>query len=360
MFAKDTRGSIAVIVALAMPVLLVGIGGAIETSRAVTFRQRLWSAVELSCTQSALYANAQKQLDVATNPNATSFTYPTMTADITNRNFVAKTISATPTPTVATTDTTVQITATRSQPLVFSNLLTKPGGFTFTATKTCAINSTPYTKGSLPAQVIFSESFETNQSVATSWYGWEVDGGYNNNNTWNGWTTQGAGVEIDSQRAIAVSSVLFGSYFAELDSDCNTAVNYGNAGCNSNSTISRIMNLTPGTYQIRYWYVSRLYDGAVGNSVICGGTDSAVSYYTTNGQTNRIELYVERAGNYTYNINNIKDVCVQSNNWTERVVNFTVATTSDYRISWRAAGRQDTYGGLIDYLRICRNSCPAS
>ncbi|MFE1600900.1 hypothetical protein [Methylobacterium sp. ID0610] len=54
------------------------------------------------------------------------------------------------------------------------------------------------------------------------------------------------------------------------------------------------------------------------------------------------------------------DVCVQSNTWTERIINFQVLTTSDYRISWRAAGRQDTYGGLIDNIRVCRNTCPAS
>ncbi|MGY2051010.1 hypothetical protein [Methylobacterium sp. JK268] len=345
--------------ALVLPALLVGIGGALEAARGVTFRQRLWSAVELACSQSATYVNAQKPQDVTAA--STSTTYPAAIADIVDRNFTAKGITTAPAATVTTTDTTIHIEATRDQALVLGALLNR-GSLSFTAARDCATMSTTAAKAAAASApiVLTTESFEAGHNVASTSGGWTVTGGVNNGNAWNGWTTQGAGIEIDSQRAIAVSSVLFGSYFAELDSDCNTAANSGTTGCQSNSTMSRILSLTPGSYQIRYWYVSRLQDPAVGGQVICGAKDSDVSYYTTNGQTNRIEVYVEQAGNYTYNLNNIADVCVQSNHWVERVVNFTVAVPSDYRISWRAAGRQDTYGGLIDNLRICRNYCPAS
>lgn len=358
-FIHREAGSLAVIVALALPALLIGIGGAIEMSRAVTFRQKLNSAVELACTQAAAYVNAHKPLDVTAT--STAITYPTQVADITLRNLTANGVALNPAPVATTTDTNVHIAATRSQPIIFSTLLNS-AGFTFTASRDCAVLSTTAvqaTKGLTPS-VLMTESFETNQTVQNSGVGWEVDGGSAAWGLWNGWSLSGAGVEIDSQQAIAVSSVLFGSYFAELDSDCRTAANAGNIFCHTNSTMSRIMNLTPGTYQIRYWYVSRLQDPSIGDSVICGSKSSDVSYYTTNGQTNRIEVFVERSGSYVFSASNMVDVCVQSNNWVERVINFTVPSTSDYRISWRAAGREDTYGGLIDNLRICKNYCPAS
>ena len=52
------------------------------------------------------------------------------------------------------------------------------------------------------------------------------------------------------------------------------------------------------------------------------------------------------------------DVCVYADDWTQRVINFQVAQAGEYKITWRAAGRQDTLGGLVDYLLICRDACP--
>ncbi|MFE1600903.1 hypothetical protein [Methylobacterium sp. ID0610] len=245
-------------------------------SRAISFRQRLASAVELSCSQGAAYVNAHKPLDV--QATSVAITYPEMVKEITGRVFTAKGIATTPAPVTDNTDVNVHVEATRSQPLVFGSLLHQ-SALTFTAAKDCAVVSTVAARGNgLAPVMLFSESFEASHSVGSSAAGWDVLGGYNNNNTWNGWTTQGAGIEVDSQRAIAVSSVLFGSYFVELDSDCSTAANRGNRSCQSNSTISRIFNLTPGAYQVRYWYYSRLSDASIGSRVICGSKNSDVSY----------------------------------------------------------------------------------
>ncbi|GJE59858.1 TadE/TadG family type IV pilus assembly protein [Methylobacterium trifolii] len=355
MFLKDRRGSIAVIVAIALPALLVGIGGAVETSRAVTFRQRLWSAVELSCAQGAAYVNAQKPLDVKRGD--TTKTYPDMIQTLAVRNFAAKNLPTITPKTTPASDVNVHVEATGSQNLVFSGLLNTLK-IPFSASKDCAVISTTdalKANGSTP-ELLFSESFESNHSVASN--SWTVLGGKNNSNAWNGWTTQAAGIEINGMPELAANTIRFGNFFAELDSDCGTAANTNNSSCKSNSTMSRIMNLTADEYEVRYWYIARLRDASRPGQVICGAKDSDVSWYTTEGQTNRIELYVEKSGNYTYSANNLVDVCVQADAWTERVYKFTVTTKSDYRFSWRAAGREDTYGGLIDYIRICRNSCP--
>ena len=357
MFLRDESGSSALIFAFALPAMLVGVGGAVETSRAVTFRQRLWSAVELSCAQGSAYVNAQKPLDVTAKDK--SKTYPSMVTDITTRNFTAKGLAvASVARSSSTTDVNVHVQATGSQPLVFTSLLNTQK-MTFTAAKDCPTISTAdaIKQGPNAPTLLISESFEQpSHNVQTS--SWDVLGGANNNNTWNGWTTQAAGIEINGQRELASNTIRFGDFFAELDSDCGTAANRNVSNCRSNSTMSRILNLTPGNYEVRYWYIARLRDPSIPGQVVCGSKDGDVSYYTKDGQTNRIELYVEKSGNYTYSLNNLVDVCVQADAWTERVYDFTVRTTSDYRISWRAAGREDTYGGLIDYLRICRNACP--
>lgn len=99
---------------------------------------------------------------------------------------------------------------------------------------------------------------------------------------------------------------------------------------------------------------------------------AGVSTISLDGQTRRIELWVEPktsgyksddqaltvATNPAYMKSYLADVCVWSKTWTERSYKFTVTTQQEYRISWRAAGLDDSFGGLIDYLRICRNACP--
>ncbi|WP_336488853.1 TadE/TadG family type IV pilus assembly protein [Methylobacterium nigriterrae] len=356
-FSRDERGGIAVILAIALPVILVGIGGSIETSRAIAYRQRLSSAVELACTQAQAYVNAHKPQDVKAGDLLK--TYPTEVRDIGNRNLAAKDLSASATITATNpNDINVHVDGTGRLTLAFGRILNK-SDMAFTDSRDCAVKSTvvALTESTSAPQLLISESFER-PSHSVNYNSWDVLGGPKNGNSWNGWTTQNAGIEINGLRELASNSIRFGDFFAELDSDCNTAANRGVTGCHSNSAMSRYLDLTPGTYQIRYWYIARQRDTARPGQVICGSKDSDVSWYTKDGQTNRIELFVEKKGSYTFDYANMVDVCVQADAWTERVINFTVKNSSEYRITWRAAGREDTYGGLIDYLRICRNSCP--
>lgn len=364
MFRRDEGGTVVVVVALVLPAILIGTGGAIELTRAVTFRQQLMSAVELSCKQAALYVNHRKSEDL--DKGLTVLTYPNEVAGIAARNFKAKNIPDGDPPITVNTDSNVHVEAKRTMPLVFARLL-GTNSMNFSAAQDCAV--TPYNKIFLNPEkpaVVFRESFEGEHNVAATGSGWGVFGGYNKN-SWNGWTTQGAGVEIDSQRAIAVSRVLFGAYFAELDSDCKTATNKGNQSCKSNSTLSRKLDARPGTYQIRYWYVSRKGDSSLGKRVVCGAKDKDVAFYTKDGQTNRIEIYFQKFDSKKekeeikeYKADDLIDVCVLSNEWTERVINVKIPTAGEYLFTWRAAGREDTYGGLIDNLRICENFCPAT
>ena len=92
----------------------------------------------------------------------------------------------------------------------------------------------------------------------------------------------------------------------------------------------------------------------------CGATEtdpSVAPYRSWNEETNRIEVFVEREGDYSFDAKNLVDVCVYADEWIQRTVNFQVQEAGEFRISWRAAGRQDTVGGLIDYLQLCKDAC---
>jgi len=124
--------------------------------------------------------------------------------------------------------------------------------------------------------------------------------------------------------------------------------------------MSRRMRFTPGDYEIRYWYISRVRnsDPAFAGAVGCGSGAALTPYRAWQNETNRIDVYVEKAGDYTYATRNIVDSCVYTDQWVERSIRFRVNQESEYRISWRAAGKSDSVGGLIDYIRICSRTCP--
>ncbi|MEA1834044.1 TadE/TadG family type IV pilus assembly protein [Methylobacterium durans] len=351
MFADDRRGSIAVILAIALPVLLVGAGGSIEASRAVSYRHRLASAVELTCTQGQAFLTMRRAADF--EAGTLTRDYQREIDEIAARNFAAKDLGGVKAVT-RPTYTNLHVEARATLPLILGRIL-RTDNITVAASRDCPVE---LAASSGKPEVLISESFER-PSHGVNYNTWGVLGTVWNGRAWNGWTTQAGGIEINGQRELASNSIRFGDFFAELDSDCEYWwVARGSPDCHSNSTMSRILNLTQGDYQVRYWYIARLRDPARPGQIICGAKGSDVNWYQVDGQTNRIEVYVEKSGQYTLQPANIVDVCVQADSWTERVVNFTVKDASEYRISWRAAGREDTYGGLIDYLRICRNACP--
>ena len=342
MFWKDESGVSALIFALALPALAAGVGGAVEISRAAAFKQRLWSAAELSCRHAALNVNTARK----DNKNK-DYTY--MVTDAVQKNFRAKGFDSINSPNPSLTSTNIQINATGNMPLYFSSVLNIPS-MSFSLVENCAVTPTGYDPDD--KVLLFAESFEKGHSVpANSWTVLQ---------NWNGWKTKDAGVEINGQRELSGNTIRFGDFFAELDSHCYVS------GCHSNSTMSYERLLDPGTYEVSYWYIARKRFPEYANQIICS-TDAEmtgdarhdkVAWANIEDQTNRIELYVEKANDYNFDRKNMVDVCVAADKWIERKIQFKVKNEATYRISWRAAGREDTYGGLIDYLRICQNACP--
>lgn len=345
-----TGGSTAVTFAIALPVLVLAVGGGFDLSNAMSHRQKIANALEIACAQSAIEINNA----IANGSDPLSDFGPDVVVPISNARISDAGIRSGVTVTGRTTQTDIIIDGSSSSPAHFAQIAGL-GTLPVEVTRQCRF-ALPE-QNIPPGQTLFVESFEQGHSVArNSWTVLGQNGNQPSGATWNGWQTFNAGIEINGMPQLSGGTIRFGNFFAELDSHCYVA------GCNSNSAMSRTLQLLPGNYQVSYWYTSRIKNSASSwrGVVACGPTetDPAVAPYRAwNQETNRIELFVEKKGEYTFEAKNMVDVCVYADHWVQRTVKFQVKTADEYRISWRAAGKQDTTGGLIDYLQLCKDAC---
>ncbi|MCJ2044488.1 pilus assembly protein [Methylobacterium sp. J-078] len=362
MFRNNQSGSIATIFAIALPVLLTAVSGAIEMTRATAYKQRLASATELACNQAAVYVRTQRKTDLT--KDYTGDVARVIAANLREKGITNATSQP---PTLSLTNVRVENSGTFNS--ILSTFLPR-STISFNVVQDCSLIPIANGTGTEESKLLFSESFEVNHSVQPN--SWDVL------KNWNGWTTTNAGVEINGQRALAGNTMKNGDFFAELDSDCGTWVNSGVRNCQSNSAMTRTVDLNAGVNEIRYWYVARqgyINVQGYGTQPICSDLtkakgsarddfadratrESTVRQAVADGQTFRIEVYVDGASDTLFTSSNLVDACIWANPWIERKISFTVLRKGSYRISWRAGGRQDTYGGLIDYLRICEGTCP--
>ena len=354
-FLKDARGVSALMFGLATPMLMLAVGGGIDYSQAVSRRQRIASAVELACQHAAQEVGYQKrQTGANPNQNYTSTVNQITTTKI-NDAAINGISGATASSTIA--NDVITITAGASSTNAFAGIL----GYASIAVgvvRNCNVVLASTTTG----KVLFTESFETNHNVASN--SWTVL------KNWNGWTTQSSqgGIEINGIPELAANTIRFGNFFAELDSDC-----LGVKNCSSNSSIWReFTNLAVGDYELSYWNISRVRNSAYAGQTLCAYATDAKAVWdkvkaaTWEGQTNRIEAFFQKksGSNYSTPSKDVDkatdqvDVCVHTDKWTERKIPLKITTAGTYRIFFQAAGREDTYGGLLDYIRFCSGSCP--
>jgi Flp pilus assembly protein TadG len=355
-FLKDARGVTALMFGLATPALVLAVGGGIDLSQAAARRQRIASEVEMGCREASLEINRQSR-QTGANPNTD---YTPVANDVIRGRVNALPQGGVSGVTVNSVlaNNIITATATANSNNTFGGIL----GYetiSLRVERRCnyALNVAPPAAGS----VIFAESFEANHNVASN--SWTVL------NNWNGWTTQSGkgGIEINGIPELAANTIRFGNFFAELDSHCYSS------GCKTNSNMWReFKDLAPGSYELSYWYISRVRNPAYATQTLCAYKTDAKAVWdklkaaTWEGQTNRIETFIQRKKTNGYDAVTIDkndtadlvDVCVHTDKWTERKITLTVATKGTYRIYFQAAGREDTYGGLIDYIRFCSGVCP--
>lgn len=179
----------------------------------------------------------------------------------------------------------------------------------------------------------FATAIAGGASAATVINGsFEQTPGFSGNRNWQvfksieGWTTtNGAGMEIQSNRTLRAIDAHEGNHYVELDSH----------GRGSNSTISQSIVFKAGIYDLSFYYAPR----------------------TASDHTNGIEFSV---GDYL-----LDQVAGPSGrygrlDWTLVTRRFEVETEGAYDLSFSAIGKQDTYGGLIDNVSIAAVPLPAS
>jgi Flp pilus assembly protein TadG len=349
LFAKDTRGVTALTFALALPGLSLAVGGGIDLSRAAAQRQQIANVVELGCQHAGLDIRFRKQQTNA-NPNEdyTSVVNQIVTTKLTERGLTGVTVSSTIMAEVIT------IRAGGTSTNVFGAVLGYPS-VSVGVERKCNVAAVAAATG----RVLFAESFEHEHNVASN--AWTVL------KNWNGWNTVNGGIEINGIPELAANTIRFGNFFAELDSHCYVS------NCQTNSAMWReFPNLEPGNYELSYWYIARERNPAYAGKTLCayktdGQTEwNAVNGATWEGRTNRIEAFFQEKKSTGYaaltkdrnDHPELVDVCVHTDKWTERRIPLTVTRKATYRFYFQAAGRQDTYGGLLDFIRFCSGRCP--
>ncbi|WID95567.1 pilus assembly protein [Bosea vestrisii] len=361
-FLKDVRGVSALMFGLAAPALVLAVGGGIDLSQAAARRQLIATEVELGCREASMdidvlsrKTGADPKKDYTSVANAK---IKDRVTGISQSGVTGITVSTT----LANNVITAVAAATSAN--AFAGVL---GYSTIALRIERKCNYVVGTPGTPPStgtgKVLFVESFESGHNVASN--SWTVL------KNWNGWTTQSnqGGIEINGIPELAANTIRFGNFFAELDSHCYTS------GCSTNSSMWREFSnpqLEPGDYELSYWYISRERNPAYGSEVICAKkTDPQAAWDRIKTadwreRTNRIEVFFQKksGSSYTTPTKDVDkatdqvDVCVHTDKWTERKISLKVTTKGTYRIFFQAAGREDTYGGLIDYIRFCSGSCP--
>ncbi len=358
-FLHDVRGASALMFGLAAPAIALAVGGGIDLSQAAARRQRIASEVEIGCRAASLEINFQsRQTGADPKKDYTSVANAKIKGQVNNLSQSGVT-GLNVTSTLANNIITAVATATSAN--AFGGIL---GYNTIALRVERNCNYVVGTPGTPTAtgKVLFVESFETGHNVASN--SWTVL------KNWNGWTTQSGqgGIEINGIPELAANTIRFGNFFAELDSDC-----LGVKNCKPNSSMWReFTNLGVGDYELSYWYISRIRNSAYAGQTLCAYSTDAKAVWdklkaaTWQSQTNRIEVFFQQKKSNAYatpskdldKTTDQVDVCVHTDKWTERKIQLKVTTAGTYRIFFQAAGKEDTTGGLIDYIRFCSGSCP--
>ena len=183
-------------------------------------------------------------------------------------------------------------------------------------------------------------------------------------------------VEQDSAGVIK-QNVADGGFSVELDCDNGS----GNKG---NSSITTLVYIPSGSYELRYNYASRVSYPNYEPVYLCSSAASDLSWANdTNSQggpvanalrTNQMNVYLD-LNNSASNVppthttidgtqqldgSNLIDLCVYSLDWVERSVSINVTTAGYYWLTFAADGTSDSYGAQLDNVRLCQVSCPGS
>jgi hypothetical protein len=178
----------------------------------------------------------------------------------------------------------------------------------------------------------------------------------------NNWKTNKTGIEIGEAGIYGPPPPNGATHVAELDGFANTYM-------------ARRIYLTPGTYELRYWYVERLVlvDANYAPAYICGSSTADVSWAkseidfagrNSRKQTNTISVYLDLANTddppaeFSPATHTQIDTCILAGGkWIERSVKITTFAPGFHWLAFQAEGESDGGGGVLSGIRFCKNTC---
>lgn len=384
---RNCSGGVAIIFALTVTALVAFIGAGLDLSRAYVARQQLSNVATLTCQYSArpeVMTTAYSNSSAVTTYVAQVNTFATQA--LSRQNFTLSQTQSAPFSYTGLGGTSSVSIAT-TVPTLFLQIVSIN---TIPVSLTMACNPGETESTSNNGTNVLTESFENSACSGNCYSTFNSNGTQNHppsspNQTFPSttgyvgttntqWSIMGYCVEVDAVHNVR-STVADGSHSAELDCDNGTHAS-------GNSSISNKSYYATGSYELRYSYISRAAYPNYDPSYICGSTAADVSWANdtnssfsgvTNAlRTNQLNVYFDADqsgaapthqtidGTQTLAGSNLIDVCVQSINWIQRSVKFTVTTAGYYWLSFAADGANDSYGASIDAISVCRTSCSGS
>lgn len=397
-FKTDASGQIALLFAFASLAILIGVGGGIDLGRAYMARQRLSQVATLTCqfskqpsvinTANSTYSgsNGFGTYLAAVNAYAANslasqhWTGPTPTGSNGGTYFTATAAAASASGATAPTNPVVELSA--NVPTTIMNVVHVTQIPVHAKVNCLTAPNTPATVNA--TQYLVYEGFENpcngycdtqpngqTGSLSTPTTSMPANPSYTGTNGTK-WYITGYCLEEDQTGVINATSPE-GSHTAELDCDNGQ----GTAG---NSSISTKAYMANGTYELRYFYNSRVDYPTYDPTYICGSTANDVSWANDTiigpstqqpvARTNQLNVYLDMASGtapthqtltgQTLSGTNLIDVCVYSQGWIERSVKITVTTPAYYYLTFAGDGANDSYGGQLDSIRLCPSVCPGT
>lgn len=385
-FRREESGQIAVVFGLTLLGILLATGGGLDLSRAYQARQKLSEVATLACQ----YARRPSVVAMASSSYVPPNGGPTYTSAVTSYIDAALTsqqfgwTQTNGAPFTYAADGPADVSLAASVPTSFmrlANVTQMP----VAAASHCFDNPTAVAPPTSSPYLV-QESFEAMTCPGCRTLH-DIAGSANNVSTSNpgptpvytgatgaSWFGTGYCLETDAA-GIIKSTVAEGNFSAELDCDNGS----GSAG---NSAISSRIYMPVGNYELRYNYASRVLYPNYEPTYICGTAAADVSWANdTNSsggpvpnalRTNQINVYLDPNTTGTAPLHttidgtqqlagsNLIDTCVYAMSWAERSVRIFVTSPGHYWLTFAADGQNDSYGGQLDNVRLCAETCPST
>jgi len=356
----DERGNVALMMGILLIPLVGAVGYGIDYTRAVSYKMKLDSAANAAALAGMDTARAL----LLSNPNMSPDSIKAAADARAQQVFIGLAPKQAPyifkSLGFSRVGETIggSVTYTASMPTTFANVV----GLQNIAIDGGSVSQAPLARGTTNPtnpDILVEENFDAAGSIAADQSTSISDGrSWGTYKNFNNWKTNSTGIEIGNSSLYGVAPLNGATYVAELAA-------YGN------TYMAKKIYLPVGNYELRYWYKDRIPYKMYLPTPVCGSANAdvewvnATTWYGSSAlgaQTNRIGVYLDLASSDTPPAvfsENLIDACLVSHDkWVERSVKISVTAAGSYWLAFQAEGADEGWGGVLNNIRFCKNTCP--